>query len=106
MPFCGKCGKEMSNSMNFCPNCGAPTGTVEETFSVSSEDLVKKVKELVHEGNVRRIIIKNEEGKTLLEMPVTIGIIGIVLVPWLAAIGAIAALATKNTIVVQRQKNS
>jgi hypothetical protein len=77
---------------------------VEETFSVSSDDLVQKVKELVHEGNVTRIIIKDEEGKTLLEIPVTIGVIGIVLVPWLAAIGAIAALATKCTIVVQRQK--
>ena len=77
---------------------------MEETFSVSSDDLVQKVKELVHEGNVTRIIIKDEEGKTLLEIPVTIGVIGIVLVPWLAAIGAIAALATKCTIVVQRQK--
>ena len=106
MPFCSKCGKEISNNMNFCPNCGTPIGTVEETFSVSSEDLVQKVKELIHEGNVRRIIIMNEESKTLLDIPVTVGVIGIVLVPWLAAIGAIAALATNCTIVVQRQKNS
>lgn len=77
---------------------------VEETFSVSSNDLVQKVKELIHEGNVTRIIIKNEEGKTLLEIPVTIGVIGVVLIPWLAAIGAIAALATRCTIVVQRHK--
>ncbi|MGA2683240.1 MAG: DUF4342 domain-containing protein [Candidatus Bathyarchaeia archaeon] len=104
MPFCSKCGQEIPNNANFCPNCGTQIGTVEETFSVSSNDLVRKVKELVHEGNVRRIIIQNEEGKTLLEMPVTIGVIGMVLVPWLAAIGAIAALATKCTIVVQRQK--
>jgi len=76
----------------------------EESFSVSSEDLVQKVKELFHEGNVRRITIKSEEGKTLLDIPVTVGVIGIVLVPWLAAIGAIAALATNCTIVVQRQK--
>jgi uncharacterized membrane protein YvbJ len=106
MPFCSKCGKEISNSINFCPNCGTSIGTEEETFSVSSEDLVQKVKGLIHEGNVRRIIINNEEGKTLLEIPVTVGVIGIVLVPWLAAIGAIAALATNCTIVVQRQKNS
>ncbi|MGA2573554.1 MAG: DUF4342 domain-containing protein [Candidatus Methanomethylicaceae archaeon] len=104
MPFCIKCGQEISNNINFCPNCGTSVSTVEETFSVSSDDLVQKVKELVHEGNVTRIIIKDEEGKTLLEIPVTIGVIGIVLVPWLAAIGAIAALATKCTIVVQRQK--
>ena len=104
MPFCSKCGQVISNNMNFCPNCGTPIGTVEETFSVSSDNLVQKVKELVHEGNVRRIIIQNEEDKTLLDIPVTVGVIGIVLVPWLAAIGAIAALATKCTIVVQKQK--
>ena len=57
MPFCNKCGQEISNNINFCPNCGTPIGTVEETFSVSSNDLVQKVKELVHEGNVRRIVI-------------------------------------------------
>lgn len=104
MTHCIKCGKELSGDANFCPNCGTATRTVEETFSVSSDDLVQKVKELIHEGNVREIIIQNEEGKTLLEIPVTIGVIGIVLVPWLAAIGAIAALATKCTIVVRRQK--
>ena len=106
MPFCNKCGKELLKDMNFCPNCGTPAGTVEETFSVSSDDLVQKVKELIHEGNVTRIIIKNEEGRTLLEIPVTIGVIGVVLVPWLAAIGAIAALATKCTIVVQRRNQN
>ena len=90
--------------MKFCPTCGTPVGMEEESFSVSSEDLIQKVKELFHEGNVRRITIKSEEGKTLLDIPVTVGVIGIVLVPWLAAIGAIAALATNCTIVVQRQK--
>ena len=104
MPFCNNCGKEISDNINFCPNCGTPTRIVEETFTVSSDDLVQKVKELVHEGNVRRIIIKNEEGKILLEIPVTIGVIGMILVPWLAAIGTIAALATNCTIVVQRLK--
>jgi len=103
MPFCRKCGKELSKNMNYCPACGTAVGTVEETFSVSSDDLVQRVKELIHEGNVRRIIVKNEEGKTLLEIPLTVGVIGIVLVPWLAALGAIAALATRCTIVVQRK---
>jgi len=106
MPFCNKCGKEISDDMKFCPTCGTPVGMEEESFSVSSEDLIQKVKELFHEGNVRRITIKSEEGKTLLDIPVTVGVIGIVLVPWLAAIGAIAALATNCTIVVQRQKIS
>ena len=61
-----------------------------------------KVKELVHEGNIRRIIIKNEEGKTLIEVPLTMGVIGAVLLPVLAAIGAIAALVTDCTIVVEK----
>jgi Domain of unknown function (DUF4342)/zinc-ribbon domain len=106
LPFCSKCGKEISSDMKFCQNCGTPVGIEEESFSVSSEDLVQKVKELVHEGNVKRIIINSEEGKTLLDIPVTVGVIGLVLVPWLAAIGAIAALATNCTIVVQRQKTT
>ncbi|MDQ1279362.1 MAG: hypothetical protein QG670_624 [Thermoproteota archaeon] len=106
MLYCSVCGKEVSENANFCSNCGYALGMVEETFSVSSNDLIQKVKELIHEGNVTNIIIKNEEGKTLLEIPVTIGVIGAVLVPWLAAIEAIAALATKCTIVVQRRKPS
>jgi len=64
------------------------------------------VKELVHEGNVSRIIVKDENAKTLLEIPVTAGVVGILLVPWLAAAGAIAALATKCTIVVVRNSKT
>jgi len=60
------------------------------------------VKRLVHEGNVRRILIKDEQGNRLLEIPVNIGIIGAVLAPWLAALGAIAAIVTKCTIEVIR----
>ncbi len=104
MPYCSVCGKEVAADANYCYNCGSAIGMTEETFSVSSNDLVQKVKDLIHEGNVTKIIIKNEENKTLLEIPVTIGVIGVVLVPWLAAIGAIAALATRCTIVVQRRK--
>lgn len=73
-----------------------------EEFKVSGEDLMGKVKQLVHEGNVRRIIIKNKEGKTLVEMPVTIGVVGVVLAPFFAAVGTIAALVTECTIVVVR----
>lgn len=94
----------MSDEMNFCPYCGTRKGVTEETFSVSSDDLVQKVKQLIHEGNIRQIIVKDEEDKTLLEIPVTVGVIGLVLVPWLAALGAIAALATRCTIVVEREK--
>ena len=74
-----------------------------EEFKVSGEAVVSKVKELVREGNVRRIIIKNEEGSTLIEIPLTIGVIGTVLLPVWAAIGAIAALAANLTIAVERK---
>lgn len=73
-----------------------------EEHKVSGGDLVAKVKELVHEGNIRRISIKNEEGKTLIEVPLTLGVVGAVLLPVLAAIGAIAALVTDCTIVVEK----
>jgi hypothetical protein len=75
-----------------------------EEIQVSGEALVAKVKELVHEGNIRRIIIKNEEGRTLIEIPLTLGVIGAVLAPVWAAIGAVAALLTESTIVVERVK--
>lgn len=77
--------------------------TVKEEFSVSAEDLIKRVKELIHEGNITRIMVKNEEGKTLLEMPATVGVIGAILAPWMAALGVVAALATRCTIVVERR---
>jgi hypothetical protein len=73
-----------------------------EEHKVSGADLVAKIKELVHEGNVRRVIVKNEEGKTLLEIPLTIGVIGAVLLPVWVALGAIAALVADFTIVVER----
>lgn len=73
-----------------------------EEFRVRGEDLVAKVKEIVHEGSIRRVIIKNEEGKTLIEVPLTIGVIGALLIPVWAALGAIAALAANFTIAVER----
>jgi hypothetical protein len=73
-----------------------------EEYQVDGDYLVHKIKELVHEGNIRRIIIKNEEGKRLIEIPLTIGAVGVVLLPVWAAIGAIAALVTNCTIVVEK----
>lgn len=105
MVYCIKCGKELSTDSSYCTSCGTkvlPEG-VHEEFEVAGEDLVEKVKELIHEGNVRRLIIRNQDGKTVFEIPVTIGVIGAVLVPILAAIGAIATLAMKYTIVVERK---
>jgi hypothetical protein len=73
-----------------------------EEFHVDGDALVSKIKELVHEGNIRRVTIKNDEGKTLVDLPLTLGVVGAILAPQLAAIGAIAALVTKCTIVVER----
>jgi hypothetical protein len=74
-----------------------------EEFKVSGDGLLKKIKELLHEGNIRRIIIKNDEGKTLVELPLTLGIVGAALAPILAAVGAIAALVANCTLVVERR---
>jgi hypothetical protein len=75
-----------------------------ETIEVTGDDLVAKVKEIVHEGNVRRIIIKNEEGEQVIEIPLTVGVVGALLLPALAAIGAVAALLSKCTIEVEREE--
>ncbi|NCO00043.1 DUF4342 domain-containing protein [Candidatus Falkowbacteria bacterium] len=74
-----------------------------EQFKVASHEILKKVKELIKEGNVRRIIIKNEKGKTLMEIPVTVAVIGVVVAPILAAVGALAALVNQGTIEVDRK---
>jgi hypothetical protein len=76
-----------------------------EEFQVSGEALVAKIKELVHEGNIRRILIKNEEGRTLIDIPLTLGVVGTLVAPQLAAVGAIAALLTRGTIVVEKVDN-
>jgi hypothetical protein len=73
-----------------------------DEYQVSGDNLLHKVKELVHEGNIRRIIIKNEEGERLIEIPLTLGVVGIVLLPVWAAIGAVAALVADCTIVVEK----
>ena len=73
-----------------------------EEFHVSGDTLVAKIKELVQEGNVRRVVLKNEEGRTLVEFPLTLGVVGAILAPQLAALGAIAALVTHGTVVVEK----
>ena len=75
----------------------------QESFKVSGDDLLSKIKEIVKEGNARKVIIKNEKEETIMEFPLTIGAIGVVLAPMFAAVGAIAALATDCTIIVEKK---
>jgi len=73
-----------------------------EEFKVQARELVAKVRELIHEGNVRRVIIKDDQGHTFVEIPVTLAAVGIIVAPVLAGVGAIAALAAHFTIGVER----
>lgn len=75
----------------------------EETFEVKGEDLLKRVKEIIAEGNARRITIKDKSGRVIVSFPLTIGVVGTVLAPVLAAVGAIAALISECTISVERE---
>ncbi|MEZ2225877.1 MULTISPECIES: DUF4342 domain-containing protein [unclassified Microcoleus] len=83
--------------------------TVEE-LKINGDDLVAKVKELIHEGNIRRIIIKNEEGRILIEVPLTVGVVGGVigaaLFPVIAAVGAIGALVAHMTIIIEKNETT
>jgi len=75
-----------------------------EEIHCTGDQLLAKVRELLHEGNVRRIAFKNEEGHTFVEFPLTVGVAGALFAPWLAAVGAIAALVAHLTIVVEREQ--
>jgi len=105
LAYCSKCGAKLNNDDVFCSSCGVKVEKItSEEYNVDSDNLIERVKELLHEGNVTRIIVKNEKGEVLLEIPATIGVIGVVIVPWLAALGAIAAIATKCKIVVEKRE--
>ncbi|HEY4198716.1 MAG TPA: DUF4342 domain-containing protein [Mucilaginibacter sp.] len=73
-----------------------------ESFSIHGENLLKKVKELIEEGNVRKITINDKAGKELASFPLTVGVVGALMLPMLAAVGALAALITECTITVER----
>jgi hypothetical protein len=75
-----------------------------EEHKVRGDKIVTKLKEIIHEGNVRHIVIKNDDGKTLIELPVTVGVAGALLVPVWAAVGALAALVTNCSIEVEREE--
>lgn len=74
----------------------------QESFKVSGDELLSKIKEIIKEGKARKVIIKNEKDKSIMEFPLTMGAIGVVLAPQLAAIGAIAAIAKDWTIIVEK----
>ncbi len=76
-----------------------------EEHKVSGRNLLDRVKQIVHEGNVRRITIKNAKGKSVLEIPLTIGVVGVVLLPVWAAVAGIAALASDYTLVVEKEED-
>jgi uncharacterized membrane protein YvbJ len=105
LPYCVTCGALLKAGDKFCTVCGAavPRFTQQE-FTVTGNNLVDRVRELLHEGNVTRVIVKDEAGKTLLEIPATVGVVGVVVAPWLAALGVIAALVTNCKIVVERRE--
>jgi len=105
LTYCVKCGAPLREDDKFCPVCGAPVAKVtREEYAVSGSNLVDRVKELLHEGNVTRVIVKDDRGKVLLEIPATVGVVGTVLAPWLVALGVIAALVTNCKIVVERRE--
>jgi hypothetical protein len=80
------------------------TKTTNETFSINGEQLLKKIKELIAEGNVRKITIKDKNGKELMTFPLTVGVVGAVFAPVLAAVGALAALVGECTITVEKEE--
>ena len=105
MSYCTKCGAPLTGDDKFCPICGAPAAKVtREEYSVLGSNLVDRVRDLLHEGNVTRIIVKDNSGKVLLEIPATVGVVGAVLAPWFVALGVIAALVTNCKIVVERRE--
>ncbi|MBT3539274.1 DUF4342 domain-containing protein [Candidatus Parcubacteria bacterium] len=75
----------------------------QEEYNISGDRLVSKIKEIVKEGNARKIIIKKEDGETLIEFPLTIGAVGVLVAPIVAAVGALAALVTSCTIIVEKK---
>ena len=77
-------------------------GSRKERYKVAGDRVVEKLKELLHEGNVRHVVIKNDDGRTLIEFPVSIGVAGALLLPVWAAVGAVAAVVTNCTIEIER----
>ena len=101
---CENCGVDLAKGDKFCWSCGNEVKVVKDVFTISSDNLVGEVKKILHQGNVTKIIVKDEAGKILLEIPAWAGLVGALLAPWLAALGTIAAIVTKCTITVIRKE--
>ena len=83
-------------------NQPSPKAPRTEEFKIEGGKVLDKIKDLIHQGNIRRITLKNEEGKPLIEIPLTLGLVGAALLPVFAAVGALAAIVTRMTIVVEK----
>lgn len=104
MQYCRKCGKELEDDARYCPQCGTGVrGTQWEDINVAADDLLSRVKQLIKDGNVTRIIVLNEREEQLFEIPVTIAAVGTLLAPQLAALGVIAALVTRPIIRIEKK---
>jgi len=96
--------EEINTAEEEAPEENSPEDGSRERYKVVGEKLLSKVKELLQQGNIRRIIIKNDDDKTLIEIPLTIGVVGAAIFPVWAAVGAIAALVTDCSIEVERHE--
>ena len=104
MQYCRKCGKEQADDAKYCAQCGTGIrGTQWEDINVAADDLLSKVKELIKEGNVTRIIVLNEQEKQLFEIPITLAAVGTLIAPQLAALSVIAALVTRPIIRIEKR---
>lgn len=93
-----------NETRNFSGQAGASQPGRTEEFTVSGDDIMARLRQLIEEGNARRIILRKPDGQTLLEFPLTAGVIGVALLPVYAAIGAAVALAANLTIVVEKKQ--
>jgi uncharacterized protein DUF4342/zinc ribbon protein/PRC-barrel domain protein len=108
MGKCVDCGTELVQDAKYCSNCGAQIGLGKDVYDVSAGSLIGKVKEIIQDARVKRIIIKDEKGNLLLSIPITWGTAGavamITLAPWLAALGVIAGIVTRCKIEVEKSQ--
>ncbi len=107
MAICNSCGADLPECSVFCNKCGTQLSLQRDVYEISSDKLIGKVKEILNDARVRRVVVKDDNGKVLVSMPVAFGAAGAVatvfLAPWLAALGVIAGIATHCKIEVERE---